>query len=165
MIHTNFSDLNMVLEAGGPNVSVFNSVLNGYGAEIERTFFLGHVPEAAHKPFEVMMEAREQVFTRMRPGAVMNDIDRASNEVFRKHGYDEARRHRAGHGVGVTAHEGPFLAEGETREIRTGMVFTIEPGIYFPGLGGFRHSDTVVVTNTGPLQLTFGPEDLEDLTL
>ena len=161
----NFSDLNMKLSAGGPNVSVFNSVLNGYGAEIERTFFLGEVPEVARKPFDVMMEARAEVFAMMMPGAVMNDIDRASNDIFRRHGFDEARRHRAGHGMGVTAHEGPFLAEGESRQIRPGMVFTVEPGIYFQGLGGFRHSDTVVTTETGVVQLTRGPEKLEALIL
>gem|GEM_PF-379611 len=161
----NFSDLDMTLAVGGPNVSVFNAVLNGYGAEIERTFFLGNVPEAARKPFDVMMEARQSVFAMTRPGAVMSDIDRVSNEIFRKHGFDDARRHRAGHGIGVTAHEGPFLAEGEFEEIRVGMVFTIEPGIYCPGLGGFRHSDTVVTTETGLLQLTRGPQDLRALIL
>ncbi len=161
----NFSDLDMKLKEGGPNLSVFNALLNGYGAEIERTFFLGQVPEAARKPFDVMMEARQCVFEMTKPGAIMSDVDRASNDIFRKYRFEDAMRHRAGHGMGVTSHEGPFLAEGEEKEIRPGMVFTIEPGIYFPGLGGFRHSDTVMTTESGLVQLTRGPDTLEALTL
>jgi len=161
----NFSDLNMAMMEGGPHVSVFNATMNGYGAEIERTFFLGHVPEAARKPFDVMMEVRRKVFEMTRPGALMHDVDHAANEIFRKHGYGDALRHRTGHGMGVTSHEGPFLAEGEHKVIQPGMVFTIEPGIYLPGIGGFRHSDTVMTTETGLVTLTSGPDELRDLTL
>ena len=70
-----------------------------------------------------------------------------------------------GHGFGVTGHEGPFLAEGDMREIRPGMVFTIEPGIYLPGIGGFRHSDTVLITEEGNYNMTPWPDTMEDLTL
>lgn len=161
----NFTNLDMQLQAGGPHISIFNSVLNGYGAEIERTFFLGSIPEAAKAPYEIMMQARRIAFEMTRPGEVMGDIDRCINRLFEQQGYGDARRHRAGHGMGVTAHEGPFLADGDEGEIKPGMVFTIEPGIYFPGLGGFRHSDTVVVTQTGSISLTHGPDSLEDLTL
>jgi Xaa-Pro dipeptidase len=161
----NFSNLDMAMREGGPHVSVFNAVLNGYGAEIERTFFLGHVPEAARAPFDVMLEAREKVFELTRPGATMSDVDEAATDVFRKYGYEKNIRHRAGHGMGVTAHEGPFLAAGEMKVISPGMVFTIEPGIYFPGLGGFRYSDTVLTTETGLVCLTKGPTSLAELTL
>ena len=67
--------------------------------------------------------------------------------------------------MGMTAHEGPFLAEGENKRIRPGMTFSIEPGIYPPGIGGFRHSDTVVITDAGPKALTTGPDDLRSLTI
>ena len=64
----------------------------------------------------------------------------------------------------MTGHEGPFLAEGYTHEIQPGMVFTIEPGIYIEGIGGFRHSDTVLVTEHGNESLTPLPDSLEDMT-
>ncbi len=161
----NFTDLNMAMLPEGPHVTVFNSVLNGYGAEVERTFFLGSVPEDAKTPFETMMEARRLTFELTRAGNVLGDVDRAVNKLLADRGYDGARRHRAGHGMGVTAHEAPFIADGDETVIRPGMVFSIEPGIYLPGLGGFRHSDTVVVTDDGLERLTSSPELLEDLIL
>jgi Xaa-Pro dipeptidase len=161
----NFTDVNMAMEEGGPHVSIINSVVNGYGAEVERTFFLGHVPEKAKKPFEVMIEARRLAFELTVPGNVMSEVDRDVKQVFKKAGYEEFLLHRTGHGMGVTGHEAPFLAEGYARVIEPGMFFTIEPGIYLPGIGGFRHSDTVMATEGGNLTLTDGPVELEDLTL
>ncbi|MDA4847247.1 M24 family metallopeptidase [Hoeflea poritis] len=161
----NFTDLDMKMLPGGPHVTVFNSVLNGYGAEIERTFFLGAVPEEARAPYETMMEARNICFERTRAGNLMGDIDREVNALIDKRGYSSARRHRAGHGMGVTSHEGPFLADGDEGVIKEGMVFTLEPGIYIPGVGGFRHSDTVVVADGGLACLTEAPDTLAELTI
>jgi Xaa-Pro dipeptidase len=161
----NFSDLAMSMEEGGPHVSVVNAVLNGYGSEVERTFFLGHVPEQAKKPFDVMIRARELAFAMVKPGTRMSDVDTAVNDLLKAQGYAEKLLHRTGHGMGVTAHEAPFLAEGDTRIIEPGMCFTIEPGIYLRGIGGFRHSDTILVTESGNVSLTEAPHSLEDLTL
>ncbi len=161
----NFTDLHRVMEEGGPHVSVVNCVVNGYAAEVERTFFLGRVPEKARRPFEVMMEARRAAFELTVPGAVMGEVDRRVRDIFERAGYGDALLHRTGHGIGVTGHEGPFLADGYERMIEPGMVFTIEPGIYLPGIGGFRHSDTVLTTKGGNVPLTAGPVDLTDVTL
>ena len=161
----NFTDLSMATEEGGPNVSLLNGVMNGYGTEIERTFFLGHVPEAAKRPFDTMLEARRVALDAARPGTLMSEVDRRANDVFRKAGYADYMLHRTGHGIGVTGHEGPFFAEGFDREIEPGMVFTIEPGIYVPGLGGFRHSDTIRIDAAGPVLMTEGAISREELTL
>lgn len=161
----NFTNVNMAMARGGPHVGIMNFVVNGYGAEIERSFFLGEVPEAARRPFEVMLQARHLAFELTIPGNVMSEVDRRVNDVFRKAGYGEFLLHRTGHGIGVTGHEGPFLAEGYDRVIEPGMVFTIEPGVYLPGVGGFRHSDTVMTTGNANVSLTDGSEDLEALTL
>ena len=161
----NFTDLSMQTEEGGPNVSLLNGVMNGYGTEIERTFFLGHVPEAAKRPFDTMLEARRVALEAIVPGALMSDVDRCANAVFRKAGYADHMLHRTGHGIGVTGHEGPFFAEGYDREIRPGMVFTMEPGIYIPGVGGFRHSDTIRIDEAGPVMMTQGAITREDLTI
>lgn len=161
----NFTDVNMAMVDGGPHVSILNCVVNGYGAEVERTFFLGKVPDEARRPFEVMLEARRLAFELTVPGTVMGDVDRKVNDVFRKAGYERFLLHRSGHGIGVTAHEGPFLADGDERVIAPGMVFTIEPGVYIPGVGGFRHSDTVMTTPRGNETLTKGPVELDEVTL
>ncbi len=161
----NFTNVAMAMTEGGPHVGIMNFVVNGYDSEIERSFFLGKVPEAAKRPFEVMMTARRLAFELTVPGAVMGEVDRRVNDVFRSAGYGEYLLHRTGHGIGVTGHEGPFLAEGDDRVIEPGMVFTIEPGVYIPGVGGFRHSDTLITTERGNVSLTEGPDSLEAVTL
>ena len=70
-----------------------------------------------------------------------------------------------GHAIGLRYHEGPFLDVGDQTKIEPGMVFTVEPGLYAPDLGGFRHSDTVAITEDGIEVLTDYPRDLESLTL
>lgn len=161
----NFTDMFIPFEPGGPNVGLAAGMTNGYGGEVERTFFLGHVPEVAKRPYDVMMQGRALAYELCRPGAVMHDVDAAVSALLRRSGYGDALLHRTGHGLGVTAHEAPFLAEGDMREIRPGMVFTIEPGIYVPGIGGFRHSDTVLVTENGNHNMTPLPDGLDDMTL
>lgn len=161
----NFTDTFAQMEQGGPHVTVVNCRVNGYGAEIERTFFIGSVPDAARKRFEVMLEARRIAFELLRPGAVMSSIDQAVRDYFEKCGYLGNLLHRTGHSFGVTGHEAPFLAVGYDRLVQAGMLFSIEPGIYFDGVGGFRFSDTVLVTEDGNVALTIAPETLEELTL
>jgi Xaa-Pro aminopeptidase len=74
-------------------------------------------------------------------------------------------KHHTGHCIGLRYHEGPFLDSGDPTLIQPGMVFTIEPGLYASGLGGFRHSDTAVITQDGMELLTYYPRDLESLTI
>ena len=95
----------------------------------------------------------------------MADVDRQINNYIKSKGYADNLLHRTGHSFGVTDHEGPFLVKGYDRKILQNMVFSIEPGIYVPGVGGFRFSDTVLVTENGNQKLTRAPETLEDLTL
>lgn len=149
----NFSDLAMRMEDGGPHVSVVNAVLNGYGSEVERTFFIGRVPESAQRPYSVMMRARALAYEMTRPGAALGDVDKAVNDLFKAEGYAGNLLHRTGHGMGVTGHEAPFIAEGDARILQPGMTLTIEPGVYIPGVGGFRHSDTILVTDNGNVSL------------
>lgn len=158
-------DLSCKLVEGGPHVTLVCGTANGYGAEVERTFFIGHVPEAAVRPFHAMLEARALGFELAVPGADMGEVDRKVNDLLKARGYGDNLLHRTGHSFGVTRHEAPFLAEGYAREIKPGMLFSIEPGIYLPGIGGFRFSDTVLVTETGNLSLTQAPETLQALTL
>ncbi len=161
----NFTNVNVAMEDGGPHVSLINGTINGYGTEVERTFFLGHVPEEARRPFDTMMAARQLAFDLIKPDANMGEVDEAVNTLLKQAGYGENLLHRTGHSIGVTGHEGPFLAEGYDRLIEPGMIFTVEPGLYIEGLGGFRHSDTVVVTDDGCVSLTPSPASLEEVTV
>jgi Xaa-Pro dipeptidase len=161
----NFTDTFVQLAEGGPHVSIVAGLANGYGAEVERTFFLGEVPEEAKRPFHDMLAARELAYDLTKPGNSMSEVDRQVNALLKSRGYADNLLHRTGHGFGVTSHEAPFLAEGYEREIQPGMVFSIEPGIYLPGIGGFRFSDTLLIIETGNQKLTHAPEILEELTL
>lgn len=157
--------LGMPMENGGPHVSIVTAQVDGYGVELERTFFLGYVPEWAAAPFAAMLEARATAYAMARPGAILAEIDRAVRAVIARHGYGDCILHRTGHGFGITGHEGPYVALGDERALREGMLISIEPGIYVAGRGGFRHSDTVLITADGCVSLTQAPETLEALTI
>ncbi|MFX0073333.1 MAG: M24 family metallopeptidase [Candidatus Hermodarchaeota archaeon] len=161
----NFTDVFLKMEHGGPHVSGVGGQIDGYGVEIERSFFLGAVPKKAKNPFEVMMEARALAFDLAKPGANLSKIDEAVRSIITKKGYGDKLLHRTGHGLGITGHEGPYVAVGYDRVLEPGMIISIEPGIYIPNLGGFRHSDTVLITEDGNVSLTNAPETLEDLTI
>jgi Xaa-Pro aminopeptidase len=153
------------MEEGGPHVSIVTAQVDGYGVEVERTFFLGRVPEKARRPFDTVMKARALAYGLVKPGAVLEEIDRKVRQVFIEEGYEKRILHRTGHGLGITGHEAPYVALGDLRKLLPGMLISIEPGIYIPGEGGYRHSDTVLVTDTGTLRLTDAPDTLKELTI
>lgn len=153
------------MEEGGPHVSIVSAQVDGYGVEIERTFFLGHVPEETIKPFEVMFEARALAYSMLKPGTIMSEVDKKVRKLITEKGYCDYIIHRTGHGLGITGHEAPYLAEGYDKPLEKNMVVSVEPGIYIPGIGGFRHSDTVLITEEGYQKLTKAPETLEEVTI
>ncbi len=112
-----------------------------------------------------MLEAYYLAFELSKPGAIAGEIDKAVRRLITDRGYGDCILHRTGHGFGITGHEAPYIAEGYDRELLPGMLISIEPGIYIPGIGGFRHSDTVLVTDDGCISMTEAPERLEDLIL
>ncbi|MHA2129240.1 MAG: M24 family metallopeptidase [Promethearchaeota archaeon] len=153
------------MEEGGPHVSIVSAQVDGYGVEVERTFFLGKVPENTLKPFKTTIAARALAYEHLRPGIVMSEIDKKVQKFIRQNGYGDYILHRTGHGFGITGHEAPYLAEGYDRKLEPGMIVSVEPGIYIPGIGGFRHSDTVLITQDGYQKLSKAPESLEELTI
>ena len=153
------------MEEGGPHVSIVAGQVDGYGVELERTFFLGFIPEKAKNPFEVMFEARALAYNLVKPGVIMSEIDTTVRKFITDKGYGDYIIHRTGHGLGITGHEAPYIAEGYDHKLKPGMLISIEPGIYIPGLGGFRHSDSVLVTDDGYMKLTRAPEELEDVII
>jgi Xaa-Pro aminopeptidase len=112
-----------------------------------------------------MLAAQELACAEIRPGRRCCDVDRVVREFFAKEGIEEYWRHHTGHALGIRMHEAPFLDIGDKTVIELGMVFSVEPGIYIPDFAGFRHSDTVVVTEDGVEKLTGYPRDLESLII
>ena len=153
------------IEEGGPNVSIVQAQVDGYGVEIERSFFLGNIPDKARKPFETMCKARTLAYDLLKPGTIMSEIDKKVMKFIRDQGYGNNILHRTGHGLGITGHEAPYIAEGYDHKLEPNMLISVEPGIYIPGVGGFRHSDTVLITEDGYVKLTKAPEELDEVII
>jgi Xaa-Pro dipeptidase len=158
-------DLGMRLR-GGPHVAMVLTRVNGYAAECERTFFTAPPTQTQREMFEHMERARAVAFAMIRPGVPGAAIDEEVNNFLRHKGFGDfrTRLHRCGHGFGLGNHEPPWIAEGSHHVLEKNMLISIEPGIYCPGIGGYRHSDTVLVTETGYSCLTRTPTSLEALT-
>ena len=137
----------------------------GYNAELERGMVIGTPTDEQRRLFDHVVAAQQAAFDAIRPGATCADVDQAVLDYFATHDILPLWRQHTGHAIGLRNHEPPFLDVGDPTPLEPGMVFTIEPGVYQEGLGGFRHSDTVVVTEDGLEILTDYPRDLESLTI
>ena len=108
---------------------------------------------------------QQAAFDALKPGAKCSDADRASYRVAKENGVTEHLRHHTGHGMGLEGHEPPFLDVGDETVIRASMVLSCEPGIYIPGLGGFRHSDTIIIREDSAEWVNEYPRDADSLTI
>jgi Xaa-Pro dipeptidase len=156
---------NLVFEEGDVLVTGASAPVWGYLSELERTMFVGEPTGEQERMFGHMLALQDLAFDAIRPGALCRDVDEAVRAYFEDHGLWPHWRHHTGHAIGLRYHEGPFLDSGDDTEVRPGMVFTVEPGLYSPELGGFRHSDTVLVTESGTEVLTYYPRDLPSLII
>ena len=156
---------NIVFQAGDVLVTGAGAPVWGYLSELERTMVIGEPTAEQERMFGHMKALQDTAFDAIRPGALCADVDKAVRTYFAQHDLFAHWRHHTGHAIGLRYHEGPFLDSGDSTEIRPGMVFTVEPGLYAPELGGFRHSDTVLVADDGIEILTYYPRDLESLVI
>jgi Xaa-Pro aminopeptidase len=156
---------NIEFAAGDVLVSETSAPVWGYNAEHERAMVVGPPTDEMCRHFEHMRAAQQVAFDVLRPGITCAAVDRAVLSYFEEQGILETWSQHTGPAIGLRNHEAPFLDVGDETVIEPGMVFTIEPGVYVAGLGGFRHSDTVAVTPDGIELLTDYPSDFESLTL
>jgi Xaa-Pro aminopeptidase len=156
---------NIVFQAGDVLVTGASAPVWGYHSELERTMVIGSPSDEQKRLFDHMHALQTLAVDTIRPGVACAEVDRAVRGYYDQHDLWENWRHHVGHAIGMRYHEGPFLDRGDPTEIRPGMVFTVEPGLYSPTVGGFRHSDTIAVTDDGVEWLTYYPRDLEALTL
>lgn len=151
--------------AGDMLVTETSAPVWGYNAELERGMVIGPPTDEQRRLFDHTVAAQEAAFAAIRPGATCADVDRTVMRYFEDHDLLPYWRQHTGHGIGLRNHEAPFLDVGDETVLEPGMVFTVEPGLYDSALGGFRHSDTVVVTEDGMEKLTDYPSDVDSLTL
>lgn len=154
-----------VFEVGHTLVTGAGADVFGYLSELERTMFIGEPSPEQRRYFDHMLNLQEIAFEAMAPGVPCAEVDRAVRAYYEREGLWDGWRHHVGHSLGQRIHESPFLDIGDETLLQPGMVFSIEPGIYVPGLGGFRHSDTVMVTDSGIELMTYYPRGLEALII
>ncbi len=127
----------------------FGGTMNGYCSDTTRCVFTGDVPAEVTEAYDVLHEAQQAATAAAVVGAECQAVDRAARSVIAAAGYGEYFIHRTGHGIGLEAHEDPYIVEGNELPLEAGHAFSIEPGIYVPGEWGMRLEDIAVATDDG----------------
>ncbi len=138
--------------------------VDGYVSDITRTFAVGQVNEEARRIHQIVQQANAAGRAAARPGAACSAVDEAARQVIAAAGYGAFFTHRTGHGLGLEAHEPPWIRSDNAQPLAPGMAFTVEPGIYLPGRNGVRIEDDLIITPAGAESLTTLPRTLEVLS-
>jgi Xaa-Pro aminopeptidase len=138
----------------------YGAVYDGYHSDETCTFVLGRATEHQRVVYGLVREAHDRAIRAIRAGVSCGEIDGIARSHLDTAGLGSLFSHGTGHGVGLLVHEAPRLAAGREELLRAGMVVTVEPGIYLPGLWGIRIEDTVLVTEGGCEILTRTSKDL-----
>lgn len=154
------SPSNRLLQAGDLLVIDFGASYQGYVSDITRTFALGQVDQEYKHIAQLVLEANTDGRNFARPGVSAHEVDQAARAVITAGGYGAFFTHRTGHGIGLEAHEEPYIRQGNPLRLKPGMAFTIEPGIYLPQRNGVRIEDDVVITSDGLESLTDYPREV-----
>jgi len=139
------------------------AILRAYCSDMTRTVFLGRSSQKVRRMYRAVLEAQEAAKNAIRPGVAAEAPDAAARKVLKKYGLDRFFTHSTGHGLGLEVHETPRLGKSERSTLETGMVVTVEPGVYLEGFGGIRIEDDVVITSKGAQDLTTAPRELLEL--
>ncbi|APE45925.1 hypothetical protein BOO69_20410 (plasmid) [Sulfitobacter alexandrii] len=132
----------------------FGAKLDGYSADITRTYFCEEVPDDHRALYDAVLEANRLAREMCRPGVTPHELDTAVQDHLAAAGFADNVRHKVGHGLGLDVHEAPQLMRGNHAPLEPGMVITIEPGLYHPGKLGVRIEDDVLVTADGSRSFT-----------
>ena len=156
---------NIVFKEGDVLVTGASAPMWGYNSELERTMIIGYASDKQKRMFDHMVALQDAAFSAIEPGVLCSEVDEKVRKYYKDHDLLMYWKHHTGHAIGIRYHEAPFLDIGDQTIIEPGMVFTVEPGLYVPEIGGFRHSDTVVVNEKGIEIMTYYPRELDSLTI
>ena len=126
------------------------AVVDGYCSDMTRTVATGELPTALARAWRVCHDAQAEAVAATRPGLRGDELDRIARDLIAAEGFGEAFGHGLGHGVGMDIHERPGVRQEGREVLKSGMVITVEPGIYLEGVGGVRVEDLLVVRDDGP---------------
>jgi Xaa-Pro dipeptidase len=141
----------------------WGAAFEGYFSDLTRTFAIGEVSDEMQKIVAIVEAANAAGRKAARPGVPSGEVDRAARDVIEAAGYGQYFIHRTGHGLGLEAHEAPYIRLDNQQLLEPGMTFTVEPGIYLPGRNGTRIEDNLVITESGSESLSDMPRALRVL--
>lgn len=151
------------IEPGQLVVFDIGAVVGGYCSDITRTYATGDIDDELARAYEAVRDAQAQTVAAVRAGAACKHLDGLARDCLQRAGFGEFFVHSLGHGVGLEVHESPSVSLRSETVLESGMVVTIEPGVYLPGKGGIRIEDTVAVGDTAGEILTEWPRELRVL--
>ncbi|MHC0035950.1 M24 family metallopeptidase [Pseudoneobacillus sp. C159] len=149
-----------VIELGDFVTLDFGAYYKGYISDITRTVAVGEPKQQLKEIYDIVLEAQLRGMAGIQPGMTGKDADALTRDYITEKGYGENFGHSTGHGIGLEVHEGPSLSAKSDLILEPGMIVTVEPGIYIPGLGGVRIEDDTLITETGNETLTHSTKEL-----
>ena len=151
---------NKVIENGDMVVVDFGVMYDGYCSDMTRTLLFGDISQENRRIFNLVLESGKRAVEAVRPGVHSSEVEAAHRDVFIREGLDDYALRGLGHGIGLQIHECPRVQIGKDTVLRPNMIFTIEPGLYFPGVCGVRTEDDVLVTESGVENLSHTPHEI-----
>lgn len=149
--------------ASSPFVLIdWGATVRGYRSDLTRVLATGKLPPKFTKMYETVLAAQQAAIAAMRPGVMVSQVDSIARAVIEKQGMGKQFNHGLGHGIGLDIHEAPRLGKNQDRPLEVGMVVTVEPGVYFPGFGGVRIEDDILITRDGHEVLSNLPRSLDE---
>ncbi|MDY7010810.1 MAG: Xaa-Pro peptidase family protein [Planctomycetota bacterium] len=143
----------------------WGAVVNGYCSDLTRVVFIGRIPPRIARIYKVVLQGLSAGIEAISPGVKCASVDAAARDVITAAGYGDEFAHGLGHGIGLDVHELPRLGRKVKKTLRPGMVVTVEPGIYLPGVGGVRIEDDVVVADGGAERISTLSRRMESMVL
>lgn len=151
------------IEVGSVVLIDWGALVDHYCSDLTRVIFIRKIPPRFRRMYQNVLAAQTAGIQAIRPGVPFKKVDAQARGVLKREGLDKAFSHGLGHGIGLDIHEAPRLSSKSKGVLKAGMVVTVEPGVYFPGLGGVRIEDDVLVTEDGCRVLTHLPKDLDEM--
>ncbi|SDY94495.1 M24 family metallopeptidase [Halopenitus persicus] len=152
---------NRCLEHGDILITGATANVSGYLTELERTMFIGEASAQHRDYFEHMLEMQSLAIEMMGPGVPVAKVDQAVHDYCKEQHLLDYTQHHTGHNIGLGVHERDFLDRGSDVVLQPGQAYTVEPALFVPDLAGYRHSDTVFITDSGVEEITYYPKDIK----
>lgn len=152
-----------VLKAGQMVLTDFGGIWHGYCGDLTRMIAMGKADARMREVYDTVLAAQEKCLAGIAPGKSCHELDALCRDYFASKGCADAFMHGTGHGVGLAIHEDPRIKKTFQNKVAPGMVFTVEPGLYYEGWGGVRIEDMIAVTETGIDNLTTTSKKLVEI--